>query len=139
MNTPSVPNGEGGRLKSRICVAPIGRDGSAIAEVLRRAGREVIVSANLAELVAAIENGARAVLVTEEGFFDRPNGSGLWRESCNRRGARGEQLSQARRTYELCPRTDRRFQDAAPCYVRLGAAKTPSGKIQKHLFHSLFG
>jgi signal transduction histidine kinase/CheY-like chemotaxis protein len=57
---------------TRVLVfAPIGRDGAASAEILRRAGRSVDLCKDLTELVAAIEAGAGTVFVAEEGLFGK--------------------------------------------------------------------
>jgi signal transduction histidine kinase/ActR/RegA family two-component response regulator len=56
----------------RILVfAPVGRDGAASAEMLRRGGRSVSVCTGVNELVAAIGAGAGAVFVAEEGLFGK--------------------------------------------------------------------
>jgi signal transduction histidine kinase/CheY-like chemotaxis protein len=55
---------------SRVLVcAPIGRDASASAELLRRAGVPAEVCADLAEIVQGIQAGAAAVFVAEEALF----------------------------------------------------------------------
>ena len=63
---------ETARSDLRVLVfAPIGRDGPACAEILRRAGRSVGLCKDLAELVAEIEAGVGAVFVAEEGLFGK--------------------------------------------------------------------
>jgi signal transduction histidine kinase/CheY-like chemotaxis protein len=60
------------RSDLRVLVfAPIGRDGPACAEILRRAGRSVGLCMDLAELVAEFGAGVGAVIVAEEGLFGR--------------------------------------------------------------------
>jgi signal transduction histidine kinase/ActR/RegA family two-component response regulator len=54
-----------------LVFAPIGRDGAAVAAILRRAGIDVTVCADLVQLVAEIEAGAGAVFVAEEAFFGK--------------------------------------------------------------------
>jgi signal transduction histidine kinase len=58
-------------VEERILIlAPIGRDGMAIAEVLRRAGLGSLICLSVADLIAALEAGAGAVLVGEEALFN---------------------------------------------------------------------
>jgi len=57
-----------------LVFAPVGRDGAVAAEVLRRSGRNVSVSIDLVQLAAAIEHGAGAVFVAEEGLFGKDTG-----------------------------------------------------------------
>ncbi len=60
------------RSELRVLVfAPIGRDGAACAEILRRAGRSVQVCPDLSKLVDEIEAGAGALFVAEEGMFGK--------------------------------------------------------------------
>jgi signal transduction histidine kinase len=60
---------------ARVLVfAPIGRDGAASAEILRRAGRNVDLCKDLPELVVEIGAGAGAVFVAEEGLFGKDTG-----------------------------------------------------------------
>jgi len=60
---------------TRVLVfAPIGRDGAASSEILRRAGRSVVLCKDLTELVGEIEAGAGAVFVAEEGLFGKDTG-----------------------------------------------------------------
>jgi signal transduction histidine kinase/ActR/RegA family two-component response regulator len=60
------------RSDLRVLVfAPIGRDGPAAAEILRQAGRQVVVCVDLVQLVAEIHAGAGAVFVAEEGLFGK--------------------------------------------------------------------
>src|ERR1700759_2195368 len=54
-----------------LVFAPVGRDGAAVAEILRRSGREVSICADLLQLVVEIEAGAGAVFVAEEGLFGK--------------------------------------------------------------------
>ena len=54
-----------------LVYAPIGRDGPACAEILRRAGRGVFVCKDLDEVVAGIEAGCGAVFVAEEGLYGK--------------------------------------------------------------------
>ncbi|MBV8751859.1 MAG: response regulator [Hyphomicrobiales bacterium] len=54
-----------------LVFAPIGRDGPASAELLRSAGLETIICADLDALVSAIEEGADAVFLAEEGVFGK--------------------------------------------------------------------
>ena len=54
-----------------LIFAPIGRDGSATTEVLRRAGLRSMACASLAELLSQIKAGAAAIFVAEEGFFGK--------------------------------------------------------------------
>jgi signal transduction histidine kinase/CheY-like chemotaxis protein len=63
---------EKGSAELRVLVyAPIGRDGPACAEILRRAGRSVQVCKDLAGLGAEIEAGVGVVFVAEEGLFGK--------------------------------------------------------------------
>jgi signal transduction histidine kinase len=55
---------------SRVLIfAPIGRDGPASADLLRRAGLSVEVCADLADLLRHMETGVAAVFMAEEGLF----------------------------------------------------------------------
>ncbi len=64
------------KANTRVLVfAPIGRDGAASAEILRRAGRSVTLCKDLIELAAEIEVGVGAVFVAEEGLFGKQIGS----------------------------------------------------------------
>ncbi|MCW6512086.1 ATP-binding protein [Lichenifustis flavocetrariae] len=57
---------------SRVLIlAPIGRDGPASAEVLRRAGMSVEICRDLVDLVARIQVGAAAVFVAEEALVGK--------------------------------------------------------------------
>ena len=66
----------------RILVyAPIGRDGLASAELLRRAGMEAFVCEDLPGLARELEVGAAAVFVAEEGLFGKDlTGLSAWIE-----------------------------------------------------------
>jgi signal transduction histidine kinase/CheY-like chemotaxis protein len=57
-----------------LIFAPIGRDGPASADLLRRAGMDVEVCGDLADLIRAIETGAAAVFIAEEGLFGKDTG-----------------------------------------------------------------
>jgi signal transduction histidine kinase len=57
-----------------LVFAPIGRDGAASAEILRRAGIDVSICADLSELLDQIKAGAGAVFVAEEGLFGKGTG-----------------------------------------------------------------
>jgi signal transduction histidine kinase/ActR/RegA family two-component response regulator len=57
-----------------LIFAPIGRDGPASADLLRRGGLEVEICAELAELVSAIQIGAATVFIAEEGLFGKDAG-----------------------------------------------------------------
>jgi signal transduction histidine kinase/ActR/RegA family two-component response regulator len=52
-----------------LIFAPIGRDGPASAELLRRSGIEATVCSSLAEVIAGLEAGAGAVFLSEEALF----------------------------------------------------------------------
>ena len=54
-----------------LVLAPIGRDASASADVLRRAGFESTVCAGIVELVTSLDAGAEAALVAEEALFGK--------------------------------------------------------------------
>ena len=54
-----------------VVLAPIGRDASASADVLKRAVLECTVCSGVAELVAALDDGADAALVAEEALFGK--------------------------------------------------------------------
>ncbi len=57
---------------SRVLIfAPIGRDGPASADLLRRAGIIAEVCDELADLISAIESGAATVFIAEEGLFGK--------------------------------------------------------------------
>ncbi|WP_158929981.1 ATP-binding protein [Acidisphaera sp. S103] len=59
-------------IESRILIlAPIGRDAPAIGEVLKRVGLDSLVCCHVAALVAALDDGAGAVLVAEEALVGR--------------------------------------------------------------------
>lgn len=51
--------------------APIGRDGPATAELLRRVGLSATVCSSLTNLTAGMEAGAAAVFIAEEGLFGK--------------------------------------------------------------------
>lgn len=53
-----------------LVLAPIGRDASASADVLRKEGVEALVCADLASLAAALAGGAACVFVAEEALFN---------------------------------------------------------------------
>ena len=57
-----------------LVFAPIGRDAAACANLLRRAGRSVLVCEHLAAMVDAVEEGAGAVFVAEEALFGKDTG-----------------------------------------------------------------
>src|SRR3712207_5785111 len=60
------------RNSDRVLVfAPIGRDGTASADLLRRVGLAAEVFADITALVSAIEAGAAAVFMAEEGLFGK--------------------------------------------------------------------
>ena len=59
---------EGGRV---LVLAPVGRDGPAIADLLRRAGLPSKVCDNLTELTEAVDRGAAAVFLAEEALFGK--------------------------------------------------------------------
>jgi signal transduction histidine kinase/CheY-like chemotaxis protein len=60
---------------SRVLIfAPIGRDGPASADLLRRAGLSVEVCADLADLLRHMETGVAAVFMAEEGLFGKDTG-----------------------------------------------------------------
>src|SRR6476646_10586830 len=54
-----------------LVFAPIGRDGPASAELLRRAGMQSIACDDLPDLLAKIKTGASAVFIAEEGLFGK--------------------------------------------------------------------
>jgi signal transduction histidine kinase/CheY-like chemotaxis protein len=55
---------------SRVLIfAPVGRDASATADLLRRTGQKVTVCGNIAELTSALDASVAAVFVAEEGLF----------------------------------------------------------------------
>jgi signal transduction histidine kinase len=59
-------------VENRILVlAPIGRDAAAVGEVLKRVGLVSLACANAAALVAALDEGAGAVLLAEEALVGR--------------------------------------------------------------------
>ncbi|MDO9337048.1 MAG: response regulator [Caulobacter sp.] len=61
-----------GAASERVLVfAPIGRDGPASAELLRRGGLDAVVCDDLSGLVQALRSGAAAVFVAEEGLFGK--------------------------------------------------------------------
>ena len=63
---------ETAELDARVLIfAPIGRDGPAASEFLRRVGVAGEVCADLAGLVSEIARGASAVLLAEEGLFGK--------------------------------------------------------------------
>jgi hypothetical protein len=53
-----------------LVLAPIGRDASATANVLRKDGLEADVCDNLSALVRGLSSGAGAVFVAEEALFN---------------------------------------------------------------------
>src|SRR4051794_19447244 len=55
-----------------LILAPLGRDGAAVAELLRRIGLEARVCGGLAELLAGLEAGAEAAFVAEEALLRGP-------------------------------------------------------------------
>lgn len=57
-----------------LVFAPIGRDGAASADILRRAGTTVSICADLTDLLDQIKAGAGAVFVAEEGLFGKATG-----------------------------------------------------------------
>ena len=61
-------NGLSGRV---LVYAPIGRDGPASAELLRRGGVDAFVCEDLPRLVRELTTGAAAVFVAEEGLFGK--------------------------------------------------------------------
>ena len=62
---------DGGRPRVLV-LAPIGRDGAASAELLRRADLAARACADLTELVAGLAAGADAVFVAEEALHNKP-------------------------------------------------------------------
>jgi signal transduction histidine kinase/CheY-like chemotaxis protein len=54
-----------------LVFAPIGRDGPAVAEFVRRAGLAAIVCESLGNLQSRIEEGAALVVLAEEGLFGK--------------------------------------------------------------------
>ena len=58
-----------------LIFAPIGRDGAASADLLRRAGVDAAICPDLADLVRSIEDGAAAVFLAEEGLFGKDTGA----------------------------------------------------------------
>ena len=54
-----------------LVFAPVGRDGPASAELLRRAGMHSVACEGLADLLAQIKTGASAVFIAEEGLFGK--------------------------------------------------------------------
>ena len=56
-----------------LVLAPVGRDGPALAEVLRKHGMQAEVCASLAGLIKAMDTEAGAVLLAEEGLFNQPH------------------------------------------------------------------
>ena len=54
-----------------LVFAPIGRDGPASAELLRRAGLRSLACGSLGDLIAQIKIGASAVFIAEEGLFGK--------------------------------------------------------------------
>ena len=76
-----VTNVETDRSDLRVLVfAPIGRDGSACARILQRAGRAVHLCADLAAVVGELEAGVGAVFVAEEGLFGKEDQLADWVE-----------------------------------------------------------
>jgi signal transduction histidine kinase/CheY-like chemotaxis protein len=63
-----LPDGPEGRV---LVHAPIGRDGPACAELLRRAGLDAHVCGDVQELLAEAQAGVLAVCITEEGLFGK--------------------------------------------------------------------
>ena len=53
-----------------LILAPIGRDASASADLLRKVGLTAHVADDLPELLAGLDVGAAAALVTEEALFN---------------------------------------------------------------------
>ncbi len=58
-----------------LILAPIGRDGTASANLLGRVGVEATVCSDLPDLVHALEAGAGAVFLSEEGLFGKETGT----------------------------------------------------------------
>jgi C4-dicarboxylate-specific signal transduction histidine kinase len=52
-----------------LILAPIGRDGAAIAEVLQRVGLDSLICRDVLGLVAVLDAGAGAVIISEEALF----------------------------------------------------------------------
>jgi signal transduction histidine kinase/ActR/RegA family two-component response regulator len=52
-----------------LILAPIGRDGAAIAEVLKRVGLDSLICRDVPGLVAVLDAGAGAVVISEEALF----------------------------------------------------------------------
>jgi signal transduction histidine kinase len=57
-----------------LVLAPLGRDGEAVAELLRRAGAEARVLGRVSDLVASLDAGAEAAVVAEEALLREPAG-----------------------------------------------------------------
>ncbi len=54
-----------------LVFAPIGRDGPATAELLRRAGLETVICSDLAALISELDAGVGAVFLAEEALFGK--------------------------------------------------------------------
>ena len=54
-----------------LILAPIGRDAAACADVLRRAGIGSLICQDMSQVLVALDDGADAVLVAEEGMFGK--------------------------------------------------------------------
>ena len=63
---------DGDRLRVLV-LAPVGRDGPAMADVLGKLGIRAEVCASLADLIKAMETEAGAVLLAEEALFNKPH------------------------------------------------------------------
>lgn len=67
---------EKGNFDNRVLIfAPVGRDGPAAAELLRRVDLQSLVCQSFAELIAELARGASAVLLAEEGLFGHETSS----------------------------------------------------------------
>jgi signal transduction histidine kinase/CheY-like chemotaxis protein len=65
-----MPKMEKADLDARVLIfAPVGRDGPAAAEFIRRVDLEPLVCKSFADLVAELDRGAAVVLLAEEGLF----------------------------------------------------------------------
>ena len=67
--TPATPDAGTARV---LVLAPIGRDGPAVAALLRRAGLEAKLCGSLADLVAGLEEEAEVAFVAEEALLGGP-------------------------------------------------------------------
>jgi hypothetical protein len=67
-------------LDHRVLIfAPVGRDGPAAAEFVRRGGLDAFVCASFAALVEEAARGASVVLLAEEGLFGHDTSAlGQW-------------------------------------------------------------